>query len=129
MKRRIASAAIACVAAAFSVVSVVSPAADAATGTVMTSGENLNIRSGPGTSYNLIGKLAPGTVVSFSCYEQGSAVTGPYGTETIWDRLDSGGFVTDAWVYTGSNSAKVPLCSTPAMPNPTYNRSAAVAWA
>lgn len=40
----------------------------------------------------------------------GDAVTDPYGTETAWDHLDGGGYVADAWVYTGSNSSTVPLC-------------------
>ena len=87
------------------------PAFASATGTVITpSGERLHVRSGPGTSYNEIGALTRGTVVSFSCYATGTAVTGPYGTETAWDRLDSGGYVSDAWIYTGSNNAVVPQC-------------------
>lgn len=129
MRVRIISAALACAVGALFATMVIAPAADAATGRVVTSGIDLQIRSGPGTSYSVIGKLAPGTVVSFGCYELGTAVTGPYGTETIWDRLDSGGFISDAWIYTGSNSAVVPECSVPAIPNPSYNRSAAVAWA
>lgn len=87
------------------------PAFAGVTGTVITpSGERLYVRSGPGASYSEIGALARGTVVSFSCYTNGTAVTGPYGTETAWDRLDSGGYVSDAWIYTGSNNAVVPQC-------------------
>jgi hypothetical protein len=83
----------------------------AATGTVITpSGQGLYVRSGPGTSYSAIGELARGTVVSFNCYAVGTAVTGPYGTETAWDKLDSGGYVSDAWIFTGNNSAVVPQC-------------------
>lgn len=117
-KRRIAATTIACLVVVLSLSAIVVPVADAATGTVITSGENLNVRSGPGESYSLISKLAPGTIVSFNCYELGDSETGPYGTENIWDRLDSGGFVTDAWVYTGSNSATVPACS-PTPPSPS----------
>jgi hypothetical protein len=86
------------------------PASGVATGTVINGGEKITIRNGPGASYGRIGWLAPGAVVSFSCYEQGSAVTGPDGTETIWDRLISGGFVPDVWIYTGSNEPVVPAC-------------------
>lgn len=87
------------------------PAFASATGTVITpSGESLNVRSGPGTTYSKIGSLPSGTVVTFNCYENGTAVTGPYGTEGIWDQLNSGGFVSDAWIYTGQNGAVVPLC-------------------
>ena len=122
------------------------PAADASTGTVITVGEILNVRSGPGTSYSVIGSLAPGAAVSFQCYEHGTTVTGPYGPEDIWDQLDSGGFVSDAWVLTGSNNATAPECATsnptpaPAPPAQSqsapppgaetpYNRTAAVSWA
>jgi hypothetical protein len=49
-------------------------------------------------------------VVSFGCYETGTTVAGPYGSENIWDRLNSGGFVSDAWIYTGNNNAVVPQC-------------------
>jgi Putative amidase domain len=121
---------VTCAAAALPVAGFVAPAANAATGKVVTSGVNLYVRSGPGTSYSVVGSLAPGSAVSFTCYEQGTAVTGPYGTETIWDQLNSGGFVSDAWIYTGSNNATVPECSNaPAIPNSQYNRTAAIAWA
>jgi uncharacterized protein YraI len=129
MKTKIISTILGCAVGVPCAMAIAAPAANAATGRVITSGVNLTVRSGPGPSYNEIGKLAPGTVVSFGCYEQGAAETGPYGTETIWDHLDSGGFVSDAWIYTGSNSTVVPECSTPTIPNSQYNRSAAVAWA
>ena len=110
--RRTFTAASGFLVVAFSLSAVVAPAADAATGTVATSGVNLSVRGGPGSSYAAIGSLAPGSVVSFSCYLKGNAVTGPWGTETIWDRLDSGGYVADAWIYTKSNGPVVPECST-----------------
>lgn len=48
----------------------------------------------------------------------------------VWDQLNSGGFVSDAWIYTGSNSAAVPECSSPPpIPTPQYNRTAAINWA
>jgi uncharacterized protein YraI len=107
---RIAAVSSGFLAVTFSLSAFVAPIADAATGTVATSGVNLKVWSGPGSSYDPIGSLAPGTVVSFSCYAQGSAETGPWGTETIWDRLDSGGYVADAWIYTKSNGPVVPQC-------------------
>jgi uncharacterized protein YraI len=105
-----ASLAVAVIAVGMSLTLAV-PAFASVTGKVITpSGVSLYVRSGPGTSYSAIASLARGTVVSFSCYANGTAVTGPYGTETAWDRLDSGGYVSDAWIYTGSNSTVVPLC-------------------
>lgn len=74
--------------------------------------ETVAVRSGPGSSYPEIGKLNSRTAVSFVCFEQGTSVTGPYSTENIWDRLASGGYVPDAWIYTGTNSSVVPPCST-----------------
>jgi hypothetical protein len=111
VKTRVLAAMGSCAVAVLSLTVFLAPAADAATGKVITSGVNLDARSGPGNSFGVIGKLAPGTAVSFSCYTSGDAVTGPYGTETTWDRLNSGGFVPDAWIYTGSNSPTVPQCS------------------
>jgi uncharacterized protein YraI len=45
-------------------------AAKAATGTVITSGVDLNIRSGPGTGYGVLGSLSPGSTV-FICVLRG----------------------------------------------------------
>lgn len=63
--------------------------------------------------------------VSISCYLTGDSVSGAYGTENVWDLISGGGptraqggdvdtgtFVPDADVYTGSNSPVVPACST-----------------
>jgi hypothetical protein len=80
-------------------------------GIVITpSGQSLTVRSGPGTNYPFIAAVNSGDTVWFNCYETGTAVTGPYGQESIWDRLDTGGFVSDAWIFTGHNSAVVPPC-------------------
>lgn len=108
-KRLFATGACAVV-AALSLAVIVAPAADAAPGTVVSGGTE--VFSGPGTSFGVIGSLATGTAVSFSCYATGNAVAGPYGTETAWDRLDSGGFVPDALIYTGSNNPTAPNCAT-----------------
>lgn len=73
----------------------------------------LNFRSGPGAANPLIGCIPQNTIIPIQCTAQGNAVTGPYGTETIWDRTSYGGktgFVSDAWVYTGTNNAVAPSC-------------------
>lgn len=112
VKRMRAPVAVAVAAIAMSLTLATPSAFASVTGTVITpSGENLNVRSGPGTSYSKVGALSSGASVTFNCYENGTAVTGPYGTETIWDQLSSGGFVSDAWIYTGQNGAVVPLCA------------------
>lgn len=84
--------------------------------------------------------LPQGTKVKFSCFEYGDWVTGPYGRENIWNRLDDGGYASDAWIWTGFNTPVVPKCpaSPPApmpaprpVPSPTqrYNREVAKSWA
>lgn len=44
------------------------------------------------------------------CYVKGQSVTGPYGTETIWDLSSDRYYCTDAWLWTDSNGAVVPHC-------------------
>jgi uncharacterized protein YraI len=63
------------------------------------------------------GALPAGASFDISCYVTGQTVSGPDGSENIWDLTDSSpydysvGFVPDADVYTGSNSPVVPRCS------------------
>ena len=101
-------------AAGVSAVGVVGLAAVAfaASGTVNTSGADLTVRSGPGTGYSAVGSLADGTSVTISCQTKGSSVTGTYGTSTLWDKIGSSRYVADAYVYTGSDNAVAPACST-----------------
>lgn len=86
---------------------VAAPSAFASTGTTTTA---VNVRSGPGESNALLGTVAANSTVSFHCFVAGERETGKYGTEDIWDALGSGGYVADALVFTGSNSAVVPAC-------------------
>ena len=77
------------------------------------SGGVYNLRSGPGTSYDKVGQLGGDAPVTIVCQEpNGEAITGPYGTTRIWDKLSSGAWITDAYVYTGSNSLVAKRCST-----------------
>lgn len=83
-----------------------------ATGTVNTAGSPLTVRSGPGTGYSSVGTVADGATVTIQCQTTGTSVTGTYGTSNIWDRIGSGRFVSDAYVYTGSDGfiPGVPRC-------------------
>jgi surface antigen len=96
-------------------------AADAATGTVKTSGTSLSVRKGPGTGYAKVGTLAKGTKVNIICQTTGSSVKGTYGTSNIWDKIGTGRFISDAYVYTGSDGRVAPQCggSTPAPSTPS----------
>lgn len=73
------------------------------------SGVSLTIRSGPGTSFKAIGSVADGARVSISCQKTGSKVTGTFGTSTLWDKIGTG-YVSDAYVYTGTDGRVAPNC-------------------
>lgn len=73
-------------------------------------GVRLNVRSGPGTGYNIIRLLPEGAKVSIHCQAPGSTVTGPYGTSNIWDNIANGEFVSDAYVQTGSDGYVADRC-------------------
>jgi surface antigen len=88
-------------------------AANAATGTVHTSGVALTVRSGAGTGYGSVGSVANGAAVTISCQTRGTTVTGTYGTSGVWDKITSpAGYVSDAYVYTGSDGTVAPPCVT-----------------
>ncbi|MGW5014368.1 peptidoglycan DD-metalloendopeptidase family protein [Micromonospora chalcea] len=81
-------------------------------GTVNTAGSPLTVRSGPGTGYSSVGTVADGAKVTIQCQTSGTSVSGTYGTSSIWDRIGSGRFISDAYVYTGYDGyiPGVPRC-------------------
>jgi uncharacterized protein YraI len=91
-------------------------AAQAATGTVNTAGSALTVRAAPGTSYDAWTTVADGATVTILCQTTGTEVTGTYGTSNIWDMLSNGGFVADAYIYTGSDGAVEDACNYAASP-------------
>lgn len=74
-------------------------------------GVRLNVRSGPGTNYQLIKVLQYGASVPINCQTPGETVTGPYGTSNIWDNIANGQFVSDAYVRTGSDGYVAIRCA------------------
>ncbi|RMB80965.1 SH3 domain-containing protein [Streptomyces shenzhenensis] len=74
-------------------------------------GVRLNVRSGPGTNYGIVRVLPAGSRVPIFCQTPGTTVTGPYGTSKIWDNIDNGEYVSDAYVYTGSDGYVASRCS------------------
>jgi uncharacterized protein YraI len=74
-------------------------------------GYRLNVRSGPGTGYPIVRVLPEGARVAINCQTPGTQVSGPYGTSNIWDSIDSGEYVSDAYVRTGSDGYIRPRCS------------------
>lgn len=85
-----------------------------ATGTTANTGSYTgpyNLRSGPGTNYALAGSIAGGVQVSIVCQATGTTHTGPWGSTSLWDKLSSGKWISDAFVYTGSNNTVAPRCN------------------
>ncbi|MGW5666941.1 N-acetylmuramoyl-L-alanine amidase [Micromonospora sp. NPDC003776] len=80
-------------------------------GTVHTS-SSVNVRSGPGTGYTVVGSLTDGAGVSIYCQAVGTTVTGTYGTSSIWNRIGTNRYVSDAFVLTGYDGfiPNVPRC-------------------
>ena len=74
-------------------------------------GVRLNVRRGPGTQYAIIRVLPEGAMIPIYCQTPGTTVTGPYGTSNIWDNIDNGEYVSDAYVNTGSDGYVRPRCS------------------
>ncbi|MGY5059152.1 SH3 domain-containing protein [Streptomyces sp. 900105755] len=74
-------------------------------------GVRLNVRSGPGTSYDITRTLPEGAKVPIYCQTPGTSVSGYYGTSNIWDNISNGEFVSDAYVHTGSDGYVADRCS------------------
>jgi uncharacterized protein YraI len=74
-------------------------------------GYRVNVRRGPGTQYSIVRVLPEGAMVPIYCQTPGETITGPYGTSNIWDNIDDGEFIADAYVHTGSDGYVRPHCS------------------
>ncbi|MDQ1037931.1 uncharacterized protein YraI [Streptomyces sp. V3I8] len=74
-------------------------------------GIRLNVRSGPGTQYQLIKALALGARVPINCQKPGEWVSGTYGTTNLWDNIANGEYVSDAYVHTGSDGYVAARCA------------------
>ncbi|MGW7239607.1 SH3 domain-containing protein [Streptomyces sp. NPDC054804] len=74
-------------------------------------GLRLNVRSGPGTSYDITRVLPEGAKVPIYCQTPGTTVSGYYGTSNIWDNISNGEFVSDTNVHTGSDGYVADRCA------------------
>ncbi|AOM14678.1 peptidoglycan DD-metalloendopeptidase family protein [Bacillus thuringiensis] len=68
-------------------------------------GRTVNLRTGPGTNYSVVGSLHDGEVVTVSCTANGSTFTGRKGSTNRWNQLTNGYWMSDAYLYTGTNDA------------------------
>ncbi|WP_018350243.1 M23 family metallopeptidase [Longispora albida] len=71
---------------------------------------SVNVRSGPGTSYSVIGSHAHNDVIQVACTASGSSVTGPYGTTSVWDKKTDGGYISAAFVKINTGQPAPPAC-------------------
>jgi hypothetical protein len=55
--------------------------------------------------YEVSQPLVPGRVYYLYCWQYGESIRGPLGTTSLWYRVSNGGYVSDAFLYTGTNSA------------------------
>ena len=78
----------------------------------VTSTTPLNVRSAPTSTSSILGQLQPGSSVAVICQARGQQI----GTTSVWDRISTGGYVSDRYVSTPSStgfSAALPRCSYP----------------
>jgi flagellar protein FlgJ len=112
--RRLAAKAafVSCV-AAMVVAALPHPAAAAAAtgkGTVRSGGSALNVRSGPATTYAKVGTVKTGTVLTLVCRVAGEFITGDVRRSNAWNRLTTGGYVSDAYIVYGKGASLAPTC-------------------
>ncbi|MBE8470953.1 SH3 domain-containing protein [Streptomyces justiciae] len=82
----------------------------AAAGYPVVGTSDVNARSGPGTSYQIIKTYKPGTTLTLVCQTPGETITGPLGTSNIWDKTADGVYVSDTYVKTGSDGYVTRRC-------------------
>ncbi|CAP67505.1 uncharacterized protein PODANS_6_11590 [Podospora anserina S mat+] len=71
-------------------------------------GDVVNCRSGPGTSYSVVKQYTQGQDVTITCQTEGTNVNGV----TIWDKTADGNcYVSDYYVQTGVNGYVTERCS------------------
>ncbi|MBP2324489.1 uncharacterized protein YraI [Kibdelosporangium banguiense] len=94
----------------------------AATGTISTAGDPVNVRRAPTTSSTIVGSAANGRAVTIDCQTTGISVTGHLGTTSRWDYIPAlGGYVSHAYVQgqaapecgvgTGSAECSTGICA------------------
>ncbi|KAJ1951625.1 hypothetical protein FBU59_000030 [Linderina macrospora] len=69
-------------------------------------GDNVNCRSGPGTSFDAVRKYSRGDDVTLSCQTEGEAVRG----DSLWGKTTDGCYVADYYVQTGTSSYVADKC-------------------
>ena len=97
-------------------VTTVAPSAhaDEVTATVFSAPgwDYANVRPGPSTDGQPIGKVQADQTVQLDCYRNGGEAKGPYGSSTLWYKVKGydSGWVADAMLSTGSDLPVTSEC-------------------
>jgi surface antigen len=76
----------------------------------VAAGNRLTVRRRPRTDAKKRGSRADGATILISCQILGDRVSGTFGTSSLWDKIKSGGYVSDTYVATGSDGRVAPEC-------------------
>jgi hypothetical protein len=80
-------------------------------GTVnVNAGYTLAVRKRPTSASAKVRSLRDGAKVRIVCQTIGQKTTGTYGTSRLWNKLAKGGYVSDTYVYTGSDGRVARTC-------------------
>jgi surface antigen len=78
---------------------------------------SVNERSGPGTSYSIVGTMGDGTSIQIACQTMGTNVDGT----SVWDQLASNDYISDYYTNTPTVdgfTSSIPQCtSVPTIPS------------
>jgi uncharacterized protein YraI len=69
--------------------------------------DDVNCRSGPGTSFGVVKTYPKGQKVALSCQTQGETISG----DSLWDKTTDGCYVSDYYVQTGTSSMVAAQCA------------------
>lgn len=58
----------------------------------------INLRSGPGTNYPIVGQAVDGATPTVLCSRSGTTHTGRYGSTSLWDRITDGASGQQRWM-------------------------------
>ena len=70
-------------------------------------GDGVNCRSGPGTSFSSMKTYAKDTKVTLKCQTTGTSIDG----DSLWDETSDGCYVADYYVKTGTTGYVTSKCS------------------
>lgn len=112
--RKLMAVALVAIAVTIAGMPLANPAEAAPTGRVVAS-PSLRIRSDASTSATVLGAIPYNTTVGIQCTKRGTTVQGNWGPTNLWNRVSYRGvtgFVSDGWLFTGSDNPVAGACST-----------------